>query len=221
MLGVLYGFAFIFIVINVASLLQRKNMLSDEGARKFIHIGVSNWIIIPVVFIDNVYLALIAPLLFIVVNYASYKFNLIKAMERNQKSANDLGTVYYAVSLSIIVYLMYVLDMKNEGIFAIAVMGYGDGLSAVFGKQFGRKKIFEKFNNKTYIGTFTMAFMTFLLGLGLIDSLPLVLLMVLSATLLEYLTPKGLDNLTVPLGLFLLLGLLLWLHLSRAFYCHY
>ena len=209
MLGVLYGFALIFIVINIASILQRKKWISDEGARKFIHVGVSNWIIIPVVFIDNVYLALIAPVLFIIVNYLSYRFDLIKAMERDQKSTNDLGTVYYAISLTIIVYFMYTLDMKNEGIFAIAVMGYGDGLSAVFGKQFGVKKIFEKYNNKTFVGSFTMAFMTLLIGLGMFDFLPLILLMVLSATLIEYITPKGLDNLSVPLGLFLLLGLLL------------
>jgi phytol kinase len=208
MLGVLYGFAFIFIVLNVASLLQRKKLLGDEGARKFIHIGVSNWIIIPVVFIDNVYLALIAPVLFIIINFLSYKYNLIPAMERDQKSTNDLGTVYYAISLTIIVYLMYALDLKTEGIFAIAVMGWGDGLAAVFGKQFGAKKIFEKYNSKTYIGSFTMGFMTLLLGLGFMNSLPLILLVVLTAIIVEYLTPKGFDNLTVPLLIFLLLGVI-------------
>lgn len=217
MLGVLYGFILIFVVIGLSTFFQKKAWLSDEGARKFIHVGVSNWIIIPVVFIDNVFLALIAPIVFIVVNYLSYRFDLIKAMERDQKSRNDLGTVYYAISLTIIVYLMYTLDLKNEGIFAITVMGYGDGLSAVFGKRFGTKKIFEKLNNKTYVGTFTMAFMTFLIGIGMLNSLPLVLLMVLTATLVEYLTPKGFDNLSVPLSLFLLLGLLIWPRLSSGF----
>lgn len=206
MIGVLVGFLWIFVVLGIATLLEKKNLLNDEGSRKFIHIGVANWIIITAFLVDNVWLALIAPTLFVIINGLSFRFDWIKAMERDEKSVADLGTVYYAISLVIITFLMYQYDVLALGVFAILVMGYGDGLSAVMGKAFGKIKLY---NNKTLIGSLTVFAATMVLGLIYLDLGPWLIGLALLATLIELLSPKGFDNLTLPVGLFLVLWSLL------------
>lgn len=41
--GLIVSYVFIFVVIGISTVLQKKNVLKDEGARKFIHIGVAHW----------------------------------------------------------------------------------------------------------------------------------------------------------------------------------
>jgi len=208
MLELIIGFGFVFLILIIASLFERLHIFNDEGTRKFIHIGVSNWFILArFLFEDKTYLAIIAPLTFIVLNYLSYRYNLVSAMERDEKSVNDLGTVYYAISLTIITYFAFEYDYLKEGLFAILVMGYGDGLSAVFGKFFGKKKLYQ---NKSWLGTFTMFLVTMIIGLILFPELwYLMIFIALMMSMLELFTPKGLDNISVPLILFLFLVVIL------------
>lgn len=207
MIDVLLGFGFVFLVIGLSMVLEKSNLLSDEGARKMIHIGVSNWFILAVLLFENTYLAMIAPVTFIVLNYLSYRFNLISAMERDTQSVNDLGTVYYAISLSIVTFFAFEYDFLNAGLYAILTMGYGDGLSAIFGKRFKSKKLYH---NKSLIGSLTFFIVTLIIGLILFSSLwYLIILLALMMTLIELFTPRGLDNLSVPLILFLFLVVIL------------
>jgi len=202
MLGVIIGFIFVFAVIGVSALLQKKAILSDEGARKFIHIGVAHWYLLTWWLVDNVWLAIIAPITFIFLNYASYKFDLIKAMERDEKSKNDLGTVYYAISLAIITYLSYTFSLQNIGAFALLVMGWGDGLSAILGKKYGR---IELYNHKTLTGFSTVFMTTLVLGFIFLELSFLLVVLAFFAAFLELISPRGFDNLTLPLGLYALL----------------
>jgi len=206
MLGVILGFGLIFVVLGLATLLEKKDILSDEGTRKFVHIGVANWIIVVATLTENVWLALIAPVLFIIINALSYRFDLIKAMEREDKSAADLGTVYYAISLAVITYLSFQFDLLNLGMYAILVMGYGDGLSAVLGKAYGRIKLSK---HKSLVGTVTVFTSAMVLGAIFISSPILWIPLALLAAVIELYTPNGLDNLSLPLGLFLIGWLLL------------
>jgi phytol kinase len=189
-------------VIGVSTLLQKKAILSDEGARKFIHIGVAHWYLLTWWLVDNVWLAIIAPITFIFLNYASYKFDLIKAMERDEKSKNDLGTVYYAISLAIITYLSYTFSLQHVGAFALLVMGWGDGLSAILGKKYGR---IELYNGKTLIGFGTVFMTTLVLGFIFLQLNFLIVVLAFFAAFLELISPRGFDNLTLPLGLYALL----------------
>ncbi|WP_406242727.1 hypothetical protein ACF3M2_01860 [Tissierella carlieri] len=49
--GILVSIIFVFLIIGAASLMKKLNILSNEGSRKFIHIGVSNWWIIAMIFL--------------------------------------------------------------------------------------------------------------------------------------------------------------------------
>ena len=73
--GILVSIIFIGIVLVSARVFEKAG---KEASRKFIHIMLSNWWIIAMVFFDNVFFAALMPALFIVINYASYKMDIIK-----------------------------------------------------------------------------------------------------------------------------------------------
>lgn len=212
--GLIVSYVFIFVVIGISTVLQKKQVLKDEGARKFIHIGVAHWWIIAMVFFDSVYFAIIPPITFIILNYASYKMNLIKSMERGGKG--NLGTVYFPISLLILVLLTFTDVIGASpyiGAIGILIMGYGDGLAAVIGKKYGKHPLAF---GKSVEGSLTMFIVSFivtfviLIRYGSLASALLVGLGVaIAATFIELFTPKGLDNLTVPLGTAMLAFVLL------------
>jgi phytol kinase len=209
MIALLFAYLFVFIILGIAITLDKYHIVDDEGSRKFIHISVSNWWILAMFLFDQdtFYLAIIPPFTFIILNYLSYRFNLVKPMERKVKTENDLGTVYYAISLFIIAFFAFYFDITRIGALAILAMGYGDGFSAIIGKAMKSKVIYHK---KTLAGLLTVFGFTFIIGLILFPNRWYdIIIIALVASGLELFTKKGLDNLTVPLGVFILGVLLL------------
>lgn len=210
-LGILLSFAYVFIIIGLSTLLQKRG-LSDEGSRKLVHIGVSNWWIIAALCFTNVLWAAVVPAVFIVLNAISYRKDLFKSMERHEGAA-DLGTVYYPISLLILTILCFGgFSLPYIGALGVFVMGYGDGLAAVVGKRFGKMQYTVFGNTKSFLGSLTMFLVSFVVcAIILYIVTPLfmgtvflqALILSLIATIVEALTPLGLDNLTVPLLTFL------------------
>ena len=122
---------------------------------KFIHIMLGNWWFIAMYFFTNVWTAAVVPASFIVINYLSYKKDLIKVMEREEK--DGLGTVYFAIALLILVIVSFGI-FKNLllGLIPFLVMAYGDGLAAVVGKKIKSKKYKLGESKKSFAGSFTM-----------------------------------------------------------------
>lgn len=203
--GIVLSFVFIFLVILVSTLLSKLKLLGTEGSRKFIHIGVSNWWIIAMIFFDNRLAASVVPVIFIIINYGSYKFNLIGAMERKE-SRKDLGTVYFPISLLLLVLLTFSpFSAPYVGALGILIMGYGDGLAAVIGKKIKSRKFYVMGNEKSISGSLTM-FTASLIVSAIIISIyapaywPIkAFCIAFLATIIEGVSPFGLDNLTVPL----------------------
>lgn len=201
-LGLVLSYVLVFVVIGLSTLFQKKGILKDEGARKFIHIGVSNWWILAMLFFDNVWYAIIPPITFIILNYISYKMNLIKSMERGGNG--NLGTVYFPISLLILVIISFgILDKPEIGAIGILILGYGDGFAAVIGQKYGKREL--KYN-KSLEGSLAMLLFSFVVAFTIIfiyhgsKAFYLAPIMALLATMIELYTPKGLDNLSVPLA---------------------
>ena len=85
--GLIVSAVFIIIVFVSSRLFIN---VSKEASRKYIHIMLANWWIIALVFFDNVFVASIGPAAFIVINAVSYKFNIIKTMERDESERDGL-----------------------------------------------------------------------------------------------------------------------------------
>jgi phytol kinase len=203
--GIAISFAFIIVIVLSAKLFEKAG---KEASRKFIHIMLSNWWIIAIVFFDNMWSAALVPAIFVIVNYISYKTNLIDVMEREEGEENkdSLGTVYYAISLLILALITFG-PMKNPliGLCGILVMGYGDGLAAVIGKAVQSKEFNIFGNKKTLAGSITMFIVTCIILSGFlyysksnywaIKSVVIAGIM----TVIEAISIKGTDNITVPL----------------------
>lgn len=211
LLGILISVLFVLSVIGLCTLLEKKSYLSGEGSRKFIHIGVSNWWFIAMYFFNTPLWAAAVPLLFVFVNYYSYKHQVIKSMERGG-GKEDLGTVYYAISLLVLALWSFGVDQPHIGAMGILAMGYGDGFAAIIGQLLPKPKLFMQ---KSLSGTLTVVVFTVGIAAVLIGifspTVPLgyALLIGCVAGILELYTPKGLDNLSLPLGVSALYALLI------------
>lgn len=205
-IGILISIVFVFLIIGIASFLKKMNILDMEGSRKFIHIGVSNWWIIAMIFFDNNISAAIVPGLFVIINYISYKKQIFNAMERDG-SRKDLGTVYYAISLLILSLTTFNnKELSYIGALGILIMGYGDGFAAIVGTSFGKHRFKIFGNHKSIEGSLTMFLFSFIVSIIILYIFnPVSILffsftLALLSTILELFSPIGLDNLTVPLG---------------------
>lgn len=201
LLGIIVSYIFIGIVIIAAKFFEKAG---EETSRKFIHIMLANWWFIAMYFFTNAFWASLVPMSFVIINYISYKKNLISVMER--KEQDGLGTVYYAISLLIISIIAFGIIKKPEiGLCPILIMGYGDGLAAVIGKSIKsyEYKILE--TKKSVAGSTTMFLISFIIlaiflyttgnNLWILKSIILAVIL----TIVEAISIKGTDNLTIPI----------------------
>ena len=134
--GIVVGIIYILLIFGSSVFFKK---FGKEATRKYMHIMLSNWWIIAMIFFDNVIWASICPAIFIIVNFISYKYKLIKTMEREEN--DGFGTVYYAISLLVLVIITFkVINKPWIGLCGVLVMGYGDGLAAIIGKKVNSKK---------------------------------------------------------------------------------
>ena len=215
-LGILISYIYIGLVIVGAKLFEKKG---KEASRKFIHIMLGNWCFIAMFFFTNVWFAIFVPATFVIINYISYKKNIIKIMERD--SQDGFGTVYYALTLLILAIVSFGI-FKNPilGLIPTLIMAYGDGLAAIIGKTAKSKKYKLGDSKKSFAGSLTM----FIISMLLIGSYlifmnvdifwqnahwPLItVMMAFTITAIEAISGKGTDNITVPLSTLLLLILI-------------
>lgn len=208
-LGIIISYAYIAIIIVLAKFFEK---LGKEASRKFIHIMLGNWWFIAMHFFNNVWTAAFVPATFVIINYLSYKKDLIKVMERDEESKDGLGTVYYALSLLILSIITFgILKRPDLGLIPILVMAYGDGLAAVIGKKIKSKKYNIGKTQKSIAGSLTMFIISLIavsiyliyIGSGLWFAKAVIMSIVI--TIIEAISVKGLDNITVPMGMFVML----------------
>lgn len=212
-LGILVSYLYIGIIIVIAKIFDKKG---KEASRKFIHIMLGNWWFIAMYFFSNVWFAIFVPITFIIINYISYKQNLIKVMEREEQ--DGLGTVYYAVALLILVIISFgIYKEPLLGLIPNLVMAYGDGFAAIFGKIIKSKEYKIGETKKSEAGSITMFIITiFIVTLYLIfrynmqtEKLLIVSIIIsLIVTVIEAISTKGIDNISVPIAILVILIIL-------------
>lgn len=213
-LGYILTFGWVFLMLGLTLVLKKATHADDEVSRKIIHVSVAfAWIPMYLCFGASRHL-IVPPAVFIVLNYISYRKNLFSAMERTDESKKSLGTVYYAVSMTVMAAFSAwkpdCLVPYGAGLFCMAL---GDGFAPVFGGiRRGNRTIFGA---RTLYGSLSVLcicllviyIMSTVFALSL--TLPQMLLTALAAAALELVGVRGFDNLTLPLGVFALLNLFL------------
>lgn len=200
LIGVIVVSAYILAVLMISKFLAKKG---EEISRKFVHIMLSNvWFFI-MVFFDSLIWASLLPAAFVIINSLSYKFNLIKSIERQDN--DGFGTVYYAISLLLICIFTFTVNHPILGLPGVLIMGYGDGLAAVVGKKIKSKEYKVGNTKKTIAGSLTMFVVSLFISLIILKVLNVEYFVLKAAgisavaTLLEAVSIKGLDNITVPI----------------------
>lgn len=212
LLGYVLTYVYLIGVLWVSNILKAKFSLSEETSRKGVHVLVGFSYFIMVYFFGTSFHLVIPPLTFIIINYLSYKRNIVSSMERENKESK--GTIYYAVSFAI---LSFITVLKNDFLpfYAIGVltMTIGDGFAPFIGKKFNRFKILN--TSKTYFGSLFIMMSAFTITFiisdvySLSDNFLSLILIGVSASVLEFLGFKGIDNLILPIGVSLISYLLL------------
>ena len=208
-LGYILTFGWVFLTLGAAQRIKTAKHTGDELTRKIVHISVAfAWIPMYLCFGARWHLV-VPPAVFIVLNTISYRQGLFSGMERSDESKKSLGTVYYAVSMTVMavwsVLAPECLVPYGTGLFCMAL---GDGLAPWFGAI--KKGNVRLFGNRTLFGSLSVFVISLLVAavmnavFGMDLSFGRMLLLALGAVVFELVGVRGLDNLTLPLGVFLL-----------------
>lgn len=209
--GIIISYLFVAVIIGLAKFFEK---YGEEASRKFIHIALVGWWPIAMIFFDKISYALVVPISFVIINYLSYKKDLIKAMERSKK--DGLGTVYYAIALVLmVIYTFEIIKRTEIGLCAMSIMCLGDGFASIIGKKVKSYEYKIGDTTKTLVGSATMFIISFILvaificGIG--SSLWILKSIIIAAilTIVEAVSIKGTDNITVPVLACLLLSLVI------------
>lgn len=199
LVGIVVSIIYIVLVFALSKFMTKKG---EEMSRKFIHIALSNIWFIYCLFIDKLWVACILPAVFIVINSLSYKFKIFKTMEREQN--DGFGTIYYAISILLVTIFSYLQASPIIGATGMFIMGYGDGFAAVVGKRFKSKEYNIFGAKKTIAGSTTMFVISLIIScivfyiIGMKYFIIKAFITSIIATLLEAISVKGLDNISVP-----------------------
>ena len=208
-LGYILTFGWVFLVLGLTAALKKKRDLGDEASRKIVHVAVAfAWAPMALCFGASWH-AVVPPAVFIVLNAVSYRRGVFGAMERADAGKRSLGTVYYAVSMTVMaawtVFLPECLPAYGTGLFCMAL---GDGLAPLFGAvKKGNRRLP---GGRTLYGSVTvfLASLIVIAVMAAIFALPLTFwqmpVIAAAAVALEWIGVRGYDNLTLPLGVFLL-----------------
>lgn len=198
-IGIIISAIYITLVIVSSKFV---NKFGEEASRKYVHILLSNVWIIYLFFIDSMWAACVLPIAFVFINLFSYKFKLIKSIEREKN--DGLGTVYYAVSMLIASIISYGVGCPIVGASGILIMGYGDGLAAIVGKKIKSQKYKIGDTVKSVAGSLTMFIISLMISFIVLKIIGIKYLFLdaiciaVVSTISEAVSIKGLDNITVP-----------------------
>lgn len=206
--GLVVSFIFLGSIIAFAIALGKVAKVSSETVRKIVHVGVSNWWFVEMAFFTQLRFALVGPIVFIITNSLFTFLDWGKAIGFDDRKRN-YGLIYFPVTLLVLVLLQYNGVLSSLAcLVGVLVMGYGDGLAALIGKKWGKKKLPIPSGGKTYVGTLAMALISSVVSFILIlvfsslsfaTAMGVSLLIGVVASLVEASTPLGIDNLSVPL----------------------
>ena len=194
----------------VAFVFHKFHLVKSEGIRKFIHIATS-FLIFPVIYgIKEPGLRYVGPLFFVVCNAIASYGGMGRAIGLSDEKRH-IGLVVYPLSVLFLVFLFNTGYMGAESaVSGVLIMGLGDGMAALVGTKWGKHKykVF-KVGVKSVEGTFSMFVASFLVVYFLSPCGVLVALFVaLFSSLVENISPSGVDNATVPILSSLLLEVL-------------
>ncbi len=193
----------IITILLIAFICKRYLPNKDELSRKIIHIGTGPVILLAWLFDIPKNIAFLTALFITIGLGINYKYRLLPAIEDIERKS--FGTIAYGISITLLLLLFWPRYASSISI-GVLSMAFGDGLAGLIGRSIISPKWTILGQTKSLVGTFTMASVVGLttaiissttnLGLQPLEIIVISLL----ATFFEQISPWGIDNLTVPIG---------------------
>jgi len=202
------GVAAVYIYVAVLIVFTEKvfSKKYPVQSRKFLHIMTGNIAFILPLFETREIMAFLAAGPFILFTFLMSPYSPIKTMRgKTSEAGHGLGLVYYAITWTVLAYVFF--DHREIIAMGILAMSYGDGLASLIGIKYGKRKYTVFKDTKSYVGSLAMFLCTFLLLVITLvfysepltsRTIAYLLCVVGVATVVEGITPLGLDNLSVP-----------------------
>ena len=131
-------------------------------SRKFLHIMTGNIAFILPLFETSWIMAFIAAGPFILFTFLMSPYSPIKSIRgKTSEAGHGLGLVYYAITWTVLAYVFF--DHRVVIAMGILAMSYGDGLASLIGIKYGKQKFTVFRDTKSYVGSLSMFFFTFLI----------------------------------------------------------
>lgn len=216
--GLLLSAAYIALILSL-SWTARKYIkgIAHQAVRKFAHITLSLWYFIFAEYMAaaDAVLIWIGPAVLVVLTGFAALSKKLRFLTLEAKGSSVYGVTFYSISVLLLLliycYEPFGISFRKELVgVGLLTMGFGDGLAGLVGSLFSKaKRVPHLAGRKTWAGIITMlAVSTVVIGWVLekdfqsifSDSFALYLTAGVVATVLEAVTPNGLDNITVPLG---------------------
>lgn len=204
LLGVLLVYIYVAVLLVVAEKILGRY---PEFSRKILHIMAGNIVFLLPVFQSREVMTFIAAAPFIVFAFLMSPYTPIKFVRGKTSAAgHGMGLVYYAISWTVLAYVFF--DHKEVIAIGILAMSYGDGFASLLGVRFGKWKYMVWGDEKSYVGSVVMFVFTFIMAVIALffyevnithSTLMIVVIVALIAVVVEGITPRGLDNLSIPI----------------------
>jgi len=223
------------IILTIADVGRRKMNLNSDFTRKIVHLfaGAAVW---TVPYYPHPWVATIVALLFVIMlgiaNTERFgRFFAAMARPEDLDHGSVRGPFWYAVSITVLTAIFTFTG--NAGIYfiaggAIQIMMFGDGMSAPIGMKYGVNHTKVLFGSKRsvqgclalfvfgflgallafwWFGIFSLTIPIFTPGAGYVNMILLAFIGALTATIVELVSPKGTDNVTLPMISFVVMFL--------------
>ena len=175
----------------------------EELSRKIVHIGTGPVILLAWLFDIPKNIAFLSAFFITIALGINYQFRLLPAIEDIERKS--FGTIAYGISITILLLLFWPRYASSISI-GILSMAFGDGLAGLVGRSINSPKWSVLGQTKSIAGTFTMGSVVAITTATIsyinnLDIQPIEIIVIsLIATFLEQISPWGIDNITVPIG---------------------
>ena len=209
---ILLSYGYVLALIAISGRLERVLGLSWGSSRKFLHAMIGNLVLVIPFFRGQLAPVLIAAP-FILVTFLASPFTpipglraMLGSLAELTEEGHHLGLILYSISFTLLVVLFP--TRPDVVIAGVLPMAYGDSSAAIVGRRMGKR---ETLNGKTLEGSvamFAVSLISLILGLAFISSFQSFTLAqrfapsvaaALVCSVVEVLSPRGSDNIAVPL----------------------
>lgn len=194
------------VLFAVAEILYHKFNVKAELTRKFVHVVTGLLTLLFPLMLNNHWLVLLLCSSFAVILIISLRFNLLKSI--NAIDRESVGSIAYPVSV-LVCYLAFEYRGYDYNYYylPVLILAICDPVAALTGKRWPLGKFRIGSGYKTIMGSSMFLLSAFILAVILEQPILVAIIIAISSTITEAVSARGWDNITIPLGVLIVLFL--------------